>query len=154
MTYFKPFQIVAGSGDRYSRLESAQELLDVIKALFDDGVVSPTTGQRNRLLDRDRELSEIIKKEWPADYDEDVADIDNDLSDLLIELATDFNLLPASTSLHWENGCFGVFPYIDDDAVRIEDTPDYFYTVNDHGNVTCYSWDEEKSGYTESWAMV
>ena len=65
--------------------------------------------------------------------------------------------LPLSCCFAWHDGEYIIEPFIDECAEQFEEVPDnlcgdYIYTVNDHGNVTCYEW--RNGEYLLLWDMV
>lgn len=88
-----------------------------------------------------------------ADDDIDVTEY----SDTLEILFSDS--LPVSCCFSWGDGEFRVTPYVDHCAETFDDVPesfvdDYIYTVTDHGNVDCWSWDHVHKEYRHVWGMV
>lgn len=83
------------------------------------------------------------------DDDVDVADYER--------IFDDYDVLPASCYITWQDNELIVLPFIDDDVPRLPDYPESFvedvvYVVNDHGNITCQEWNGKK--YVTVWDMV
>ncbi len=111
--------------------------------------------------------SSLMTDEWEelAGYaDDDVEAIDEMIQDAMEHLI--YNApIPESCTIEWRDNEIIVLPFLDDDIPRFEDCPDdhsedVIYTVNDHGNVTCWQWnpnnvDGNQTGAYESiWDMV
>ena len=99
------------------------------------------------------------------DHGNDISSHDSFIIDEMIEEMIDIlnndMPIPDSCSVSWQDNELLVLPYIDDEIPRYEDIPDNLqngdytiYVVNDHGNVTCMYWDDQKREYISQWDMV
>jgi hypothetical protein len=131
-----------------------------------------TTAELIKVLDKvSQEDTARWWKELALLNDEDtqeMTDMQGDLADILNEIAP----LPTSCIVALGDGEWRVVPYIDEEVPMLStddwdalDTSvrgfDHLYVVNDHGNVTCYEWQEwrideiqDRGKYKEIWAMV
>jgi len=73
--------------------------------------------------------------------------------------------MPFSCTVALGDNEWRVVPYIDDEVPRMSTDDwdevdqnqhgfDHVYVVNDHGNVTCWEWRQDKVEYVSIWAMV
>jgi hypothetical protein len=103
-------------------------------------------------------------KELALLNDEDTQEM-TDMQDELAGLLNGNMPIPASCSVRLRDGEWKVLPYLDEDLPRLPDYQwesirasghgyDIVYVVNDHGNVTCYEWNEAVLEYEDIWAMV
>jgi hypothetical protein len=90
---------------------------------------------------------------------EDDSDILIIIQEDIVEKLNEYMPMPEFCTVTLQDGEWIVIPYIDDDLKRVADIPeaytdDYVLFVNDHGNVTCYQWNDTKREYVSIWDMV
>ncbi len=128
---------------------------------------------------RETAFSLISTLETISSYDtsrlyKDLAECNDDdgyLDDMqleVMELLNEYMPMPEFCSVSLNDGEYTVTPYIDeyDDTPRLSDYPDTLYKdesgmvhytifiVNDHGNVTCQTWNDQKREYITQWDIV
>ena len=91
----------------------------------------------------------------PDDMSQDMFELQEDIADQL----NYYMPMPPCCSVTLQDNEWIVLPYIDDDLPRFDEVPEEFsedviYTVNDHGNVSCYWWNSNDREYVEQWTMV
>lgn len=91
-----------------------------------------------------------------------------DMLDIQEEVVCELNesmAMPAYCHVTLQDNEWRVTPYIDEEVVCMSTDVwyevdqnqhgfDHVYVVNDHGNVTCWEWREDKVEYVPIWAMV
>jgi len=93
-------------------------------------------------------------------------DLKQDMYDLQEDIVSELNEympMPAYCHVALNDNEWQVIPYIDEELPRLEDVPEeyqegHILQISDHGNVTCYEWQQCPAGchgeYKEIWAMV